>query len=161
MEPEDNLVRRQAVQPQAGQQPFAGRPGFDSADAGRSRTDLRDYLRVLRKYRFTILAFVVATVLAVALVSLRLPKRYEAVARIALDRESPTTLVQDTMAVDRWGFQDYLRTQIHVLESETLAAQTIRALDWEREPALGGRENARVAVGALALESGLSDQRES
>jgi capsular exopolysaccharide synthesis family protein len=127
----------------------------------RSRTDLRDYLRVLRKYRLTILAFVVATLLAVALVSLRLPKRYEAVARIALDRESPTTLVQDTMAVDRWGFQDYLRTQIRVLESETLAAQTIRALDWGREPALAERENARAVAGALALESGLGDQRES
>jgi len=34
---------------------------------------LRDYLRVLRKYRLTILLFVLVTVLTVAVVSLRLP----------------------------------------------------------------------------------------
>jgi len=123
---------------------------------------LRDYLRVLHKYRLTILLFVLVTVLTVAIVSLRTPKQYEATVRLAIDLENQTTLVKDNpVPADFWSFQDYLRTQVRVLQSETLAAQTIRTLRLDREEAFAGPPEEDKAAGPVPYEKPLDPARES
>ncbi|MFQ5694791.1 MAG: GumC family protein, partial [Terriglobia bacterium] len=122
---------------------------------------LRDYLRVLRKYRLTILLFVLVTVLTVAVASLRMPKTYEAVVRLAIDRESPTDLVKNTAPADPWSFQDYLRTQIRVLQSDTLAVLTLRSLRLDREPEFAGQPEANEGGEALPEEKELKPADES
>lgn len=138
MEPEDKLARVEDKRlPTAATSPAL--PTIYSSTLETDQVHLRDYLRVLRKYRLTIFLFVLVTVLTVAVVSLRMPKRYEAVVRIAIDKESPTTLMkQNTVPEDPWGFQDYLRTQIRVMQSDTLAVETIHALRLDREPDFTG-----------------------
>ncbi|MFQ5663405.1 MAG: GumC family protein [Terriglobia bacterium] len=134
MQPEDKLARPEGQRlPPAAGHGSPPVPFYPSAMEG-EEIHLRDYLRVLRKYRMTILLSVLITVLTVAVVSLRLPKRYEAVVRLAIDKESLTSLVKSTLPADPWSFQDYLRTQMRVLESGTLALQTIRALRLDQEP---------------------------
>jgi capsular exopolysaccharide synthesis family protein len=124
---------------------------------------LRDYLRVLRKYRMTILLFILTSVLTVGIVSLRKPKVYEAMVRVAIDRESPTALLKEsTVPADPWSFQDYLRTQIRVLESDTLALQTINLLRLDREIEFRlDQEQAVEATGALPQEQPLGPADES
>ncbi len=137
MEPKDKLARLENDRLQApGIQPStASMPSQYGGTLEFEQVHLRDYLRVLRKYRLTIFLFVLTTVLTVLLVSLRLPKMYEAVVRVAIDRENPSTLMREsTVPTDPWSFQDYLRTQIRVLESDTMAILTIGTLRLDREP---------------------------
>ena len=136
MEPKDKLARFESDRLQApGIQPAtASMPAHYGGGLEFEEIHLRDYLRVLRKYRLTIFLFVLTTVLTVLLVSLRLPKKYEAVVRFAIDRENPSALMKEsTVPTDPWSFQDYLRTQIRVLESDTMALLTIRGLRLDRE----------------------------
>lgn len=165
MEPEDKLapVEGKKLQPRA--DPTTLLQGIHATTLESEEVHLRDYLRVLRKYHLTILLFVLVAVLTVAVVSLRMPKTYEAVVRLAIDRESLTSLVKEnTVPADPWGFQDYLRTQMRVLESDTLAAQTIRTLRLDREPDFvgeGNEETKAEAASPLPYERGLDPTTES
>ena len=163
MEPDDKLVHLDdnRLRPSSG--PPAGVPTLYSAAAEAQEVHLRDYLRVLHKYRLTILLFVLVTVLTVAVVSLRLPKQYEAVVRLAIDQQSLSTLEKENpVPMDFWGFQDYLRTQVRVLQSDTLAAQTIRTLRLDREPRFtGSPQDQAAASGAVPYERPLDPARES
>ncbi|MCI0402795.1 MAG: polysaccharide biosynthesis tyrosine autokinase [Acidobacteria bacterium] len=165
MEPKDKLARFEGDRLQAPAAPSAPATltplyptGFEPQEA-----HLRDYLRVLRKYRMTIVLFVLTTVLTVAIVSLRKPKIYEAMVRVAIDRESPTALIKEsTVPTDPWSFQDYLRTQLRVLESDTLALQTINGLRLDREPEFRLDQGEAVqATGALPQEKLLDPADES
>lgn len=100
--------------------------------------DLRGFLRVLARYRLTILSCVAGALTLVGVTSLLLPKNYEAVARLVIDRDSPSTLVKDTPRTDQASYQDYLRTQVHVLEGEALAWQTLEQLRLARELVFAG-----------------------
>src|SRR3990170_602461 len=106
MEPDDNKLVHlddNRLRPSSG--PPAGVPTLYSAAPETQEVHLRDYLRVLHKYRLTIFLFVLVTVLTVAVVSLRLPKQYEAVVRLAIDQQSLSTLEKENpVPMDFWGF---------------------------------------------------------
>jgi len=166
MEPKDKLARLEGDRLQApGIQPAtASMPPHYGGGLEFEEIHLRDYLRVLRKYRLTIFLFVLTTVLTVLLVSLRLPKKYEAVVRFAIDRENPSALMKDsTVPADPWSFQDYLRTQIRVLESDTMAMLTIRGLRLDREPEFRDpkKEESAQAAGPLPVETPLGANDET
>ncbi|HSC76982.1 MAG TPA: polysaccharide biosynthesis tyrosine autokinase [Candidatus Acidoferrales bacterium] len=165
MEPKDKLARLESDRMQApGIQPStASMPPQYGGTLEFEQVHLRDYLRVLRKYRLTIFLFVLTTVLTVLLVSLRLTKMYEAVVRVAIDRENPSTLMREsTVPTDPWSFQDYLRTQIRVLESDTMAMLTIRTLRLDREPEFRNpKEEGAQAAGPLPVETPLDANDES
>jgi len=163
MEPEDKLVHLDDSRLRPSSGPPPGVPTLYSMAPETQEVHLRDYLRVLRKYRLTILLFVLVTVLTVAVVSLRLPKQYEAVVRLAIDQQNLSTLEKEnTVPMDFWGFQDYLRTQARVLQSDTLAAQTIRTLRLDRDPDFTG-DTVKEAASASAVpyERPLDPARES
>ncbi|MBI2955980.1 MAG: hypothetical protein HYY26_01575, partial [Acidobacteria bacterium] len=166
MEPEDKLARaddRRLSVPAGSAAPasYSYLPVTPESEG----VHLRDYLRVLRKYRLTILLFVLVTVLTVAVVSLRLPKTYEAVVRLAIDQHSSTTLLREaTVPPDPWGFQDFLRTQLRVLRSDTLALQTLRSLRLHEDPDFVGpaaQATASPAAGPLPTERVLDTAAES
>lgn len=163
MEPEDRLARVEEKRLPSPAGSASSIPTIYASPVETGEVHLRDYLRVLRKYRLTIFLFVLVTVLTVAVVSLRLPKRYEAVVRIAIDKESPTTLMKQTTAPeDTWSFQDYLRTQTRVIQSDTLAAETIRSLRLDREADFVGTSVVQVTgPGAVPRDRPLDAATES
>ena len=165
MEPKDKLARLESDRLQApGIQPStASMPSQYGGTLEFEQVHLRDYLRVLRKYRLTILLFVLTTVLTVLLVSLRMTKKYEAVVRVAIDRENPSALMKEsTVPSDPWSFQDYLRTQIRVLESDTMAMLTIRALRLDRELEFRSpKEEGAQAAGPLPVETPIDPSDET
>lgn len=161
---EDKLIRQENQHLQAGN----GRstpPLTFLGDADEGEVHLRDYFRVVRKYRLTILLFVLVAVLTVAVISLRMPKIYVAVVRLAIDKQSPTSLMEENaVPADPWGFQDYLRTQIRVLQSDTLALRTARMLRLDREPDFFGPPALPAGAadaGALDYEQPLDAAAES
>ena len=110
---------------------------------------LLDYLIVLRKHQWLILTFLLTVVTVVTIASFKMKPVYEAAARVEVDKESSqnTLPFQDESAYDEYVDMDsYLETQTKILQSETLAFQTIKSLDLGRYPEFGGGPNALASV---------------
>src|SRR5271168_1276945 len=96
---------------------------------------LLDYVIILRKHQWLILTFLLTVVTVVTIASFKMKPIYEAAARVEVDKESSqnTLPFQDENAYDEYVDMDsYLETQTKILESETLAFQTIKSLDLAR-----------------------------
>lgn len=129
------------------------RVGSHFADIELERTDsyfyLRTYWHVLAKRRWTILAAACVLVAAVAVVSFKMRPVYRAVARVEVEAEEPeiqslTDLYRTTPSDDA-----FLQTQVNVLESDTLAWETIQQLGLESSPEFraGSNSPASAATG--------------
>jgi len=101
---------------------------------------LLDYLMILRKHQWLVLFFLLAVVTVVTIASFRMPPVYEAAARLEIDRETPNILpFQEAGAYDLYlDMENYIETQAKILQSETLAMQTIRSLGLAQHPSFGG-----------------------
>src|ERR1700735_5381977 len=102
---------------------------------------LLDYLITLRKHQWLILTFLLTVVTVVTIASFKMKPIYEAAATVEVDKESSqnTLPFQDEAAYDEYiDMDNYLETQTKILESETLAFQTIKSLNLARNPEFGG-----------------------
>jgi succinoglycan biosynthesis transport protein ExoP len=117
---------------------------------------LLDYVIILRKHQWLILTFLLTVVTIVTIASFKMKPVYEASARVEVDKESQnSTPFQDENSYDAYSDMDaYLETQTKILESETLALQTIKSLDLSKYPEFGGTSST-TAFG----EGGASGKR--
>jgi polysaccharide biosynthesis transport protein len=101
---------------------------------------LLDYIIILRKHQWLILAFWLTVVTVVTLSSFKMKPVYVAAARVEVDQESQSMLpFQGQNSYDEYvDMEVYIETQTKILESETLALQTIKALDLGRYAEFGG-----------------------
>jgi capsular exopolysaccharide synthesis family protein len=101
---------------------------------------LLDYLLVLRKHQWLILTFLLTVVTIVTIASFKMKPVYQASARVEVDRESQNNLpFQGGNSYDEYmDMENYIDTQTEILQSETLAFQTIKSMDLERNPEFGG-----------------------
>src|SRR5579863_2054642 len=106
---------------------------------------LLDYLIVLRKHQWLILTFLVTVVTVVTIATFKMKPVYQATARVEVDRESQNNLqFQDQNGYDSYvDSEDYIETQSKILESETLAMQTIKSVDLGQYPEYGGTPNSQ------------------
>jgi succinoglycan biosynthesis transport protein ExoP len=105
---------------------------------------LLDYLIVLRKHQWLILTFLLTVVTVVTIASFKMKPIYVAAARVEVDRESQNMapFPNSNSYADYVDLENYLETQAKILQSETLALQTVKSLDLERYPEFGGGPNA-------------------
>ena len=100
---------------------------------------LLDYLIILRKHQWLILAFLLTVVTVVTIASFKMKPVYDATARVEVDKESQNTLPFQGVNYDEYVDMDiYIATQTEILQSETLALQTIKSLNLDRYPEFGG-----------------------
>jgi len=105
---------------------------------------LADFWRIIVKRRATILTTVVVITTLVVILSFKMTPVYRATAQVNI--ESSTPLVQSlndvyrNSSVDQEGLQDFLRTQVQILESENLAWQTIQQFGLAGNPAFTSQE---------------------
>ncbi len=93
--------------------------------------DLRDYLRVLRKRKWTILAVFALIVLTVTIYSFSATPIYESSTRLIIEKENPNVMsIDEVMAVDASG-TDYYQTQYKIIESRTVARNVVEKLQLE------------------------------
>src|ERR1700733_8589082 len=114
---------------------------------------LLDYLITLRKHQWLILTFLLTVVTIVTIASFKMKPIYQAAATVEVDKESSqnTLPFQDEAAYDEYiDMDNYLETQTKILESETLAFQTIKSLDLARNPEFGGAPGRPAFGGAGA-----------
>ena len=100
---------------------------------------LLDYLIILRKHQWLILTFLLTVVTVVTIASFKMKPVYEAAARVEVDKESQNTLPFQGVNYDEYvDMENYISTQIEILQSETLALQTIKTLNLDRHPDFAG-----------------------
>lgn len=101
---------------------------------------LLDYFIILRKHQWLIITFLLTVVTVVTIASFKMRPVYVAAARVEIDREAQNVLpFQETSSYDAYvDMENYIETQTKILQSETLALQTIRSLDLGRYPEFGG-----------------------
>lgn len=108
------------------------------ADIELERTDsyfyLRTYWHVLTKRRWTILVAACFLVAAVAVISFRMRPVYQAVARVEVEAEEPEIQSLNDLYRTTPSDDSFLQTQVNVLESDTLAWETIQQLNLEETP---------------------------
>jgi polysaccharide biosynthesis transport protein len=105
---------------------------------------LLDYFIILRKHQWLILTFLLTVVTVVTIATFKMRPVYEAAARVEIDKESQTILpFQQVDSYDEFMDQEnYTETQAKILQSETMALQTIRSMDLGRFPEFGGAPNS-------------------
>jgi succinoglycan biosynthesis transport protein ExoP len=115
-------------------------------DQGPREAHLLDYLLILRKHQWLILTFLLTVVTVVTIASFKMKPIYEAAARVEVDKEATQNQLpfNDESAYDDYIDTDsYIETQTKILESETLALQTIKSMGLARFPDFGGSPSAR------------------
>jgi succinoglycan biosynthesis transport protein ExoP len=105
---------------------------------------LLDYFIILRKHQWLILTFLLTVVTVVTIASFKMKPVYVASARVEVDKESQMqNPFADANSYDEYvDMENYIETQSKILQSETLALQTIKSLDLSRFPEFGGNPNA-------------------
>src|ERR1700678_4071275 len=104
---------------------------------------LLDYVIILRKHQWLIITFLLTVVTGVTIASYKMKPIYDAAARVEVDREGQTlSPFQDANSYDAYvDSENYIETQTKILQSETLALQTIKSLDLARYPEFGGTDH--------------------
>jgi succinoglycan biosynthesis transport protein ExoP len=115
---------------------------------------LLDYLIILRKHQWLIATFLLTVVTVVTIASFKMKPVYVAAARVEVDKESQNTLPFQGVNYDEYvDLDNYVETQVKILQSETLALQTIRELNLGQYPEFGGPS------GPLAQANGGAEAR--
>jgi polysaccharide biosynthesis transport protein len=94
--------------------------------------DLRDYLRVILKRKWTVITLFVVIVVTVGIHSFTATPIYQATTRLVIEKENPNVVsIEEVMAVDASG-SDYYQTQYKIIESRTVARQVIKRLHLDK-----------------------------
>ncbi len=94
-----------------------------------SQIDVRHYLRIISKRRWTIIAAFVIVLLTMAINVFTEEPMYRANARMIIETSNPNIVsIQEVMAIDAWD-PDYKETQYKIIESRTVARRVIDKLN--------------------------------
>jgi polysaccharide biosynthesis transport protein len=110
---------------------------------------LREYMRVLIKSKWVVMASVALVVGVVTISTLRTTPIYEAVGSIAINKMDPVTfnLKDSSSSVDYYDPAD-MDTEVRILKSDLLALQVIRQLGLDKPPA----SDAKTKPSSSSLE---------
>jgi capsular exopolysaccharide synthesis family protein len=99
-----------------------------AADPMASTLQMREYVRVLYKHRWMIAAVTVVMVTIVTVATLRMTPIYESSSRLEINGETPDLSSLRDLFTMMPTDEEFLQTQVRILQSDDLAMQTIRAL---------------------------------
>ncbi len=112
----------------------SGAPYYSGFDPTAGGLPLRDYVRILRKHRWMIAGVVATMVAIVSVVSWRTPPVYEALTRLEINGEMPDLTSLQALFSLMPTDEEFLQTQVRVLQSDELAMTTIRGLRLHERP---------------------------
>ena len=122
---------------------------------------LLDYLMILRKHQWLILFFLLTVVTVVAIATFRTQPVYEATARVEIGKESMNIpgLFPGADSYDVYmDSESNMETQAKILQSETLALQTIGSSGLASQPEFGGQPG-KTAKPITAAGNAANQQR--
>jgi len=91
-------------------------------EAALNGPSLSQYLWVVKRHRWSLLAFVIFSVLATVIISKRLTPLYESTAVIDIDRQTPAAVLgnENNSAVNSVDVENYLTTQEQIVKSDAV-----------------------------------------
>src|SRR5215510_225605 len=90
---------------------------------------LRDYWIVIRKYRWTIVMFLLPIVVITGIFEASKPRVYTATVALHFDPQTPNIIgASELLALGERAFDAYYKTQIDLLMSRSLAAKVFQNL---------------------------------
>ena len=96
--------------------------------------NLRDYWKVVRKRRWTILAFFLIVVITTAIATFTMKPIYRSTVTVQINKENPQIVdFKEIFAVNTIDM-DYYQTQYKILESRSLAKRVINSLKLSEHP---------------------------
>jgi len=96
-------------------------------DREEQQIDLRDYLRVILKRKWTIITVFAVIVISGAIHTFTTTPVYQANTRLIIEKENPKVVsIQEVLAVDAGA--DYYQTQYKIIESRAVAREVIKRL---------------------------------
>ncbi len=125
-------------------------------------TTIRDYWLILTKQRWTIIAFAAVVLILTTIATFKTTPIYDAVGRIAINRESADALPFKDSASNPTD-EDYtiaMETQVRILHSDNLAMRVIRKLGLDNNPNFTGVQKPSAPAGELPTTSPSIDTRE-
>ncbi|MBZ5653913.1 MAG: polysaccharide biosynthesis tyrosine autokinase [Acidobacteriia bacterium] len=107
---------------------------------------LREYMRVLIKRKWMVLACILGIFGATLVASLRQTPIFEAIGRIAVNKPDPNIITfKDSMPVYDYMDPSDLDTEVRILQSDLLALQVVRQLNFDKRPEFGGQPDRQPA----------------
>jgi polysaccharide biosynthesis transport protein len=107
---------------------------------------LREYMRVLIKRKWMVIAVVAGIFVVVAVASLRQTPIYEARGEIVINKaDSNLITFKDSGPVMDYYDQSDLDTEVRILQSDLMALQVIRQLNLDKRPEFGGHSDSKQA----------------
>ena len=125
-------------------------------------TTIRDYWLILTKQRWTIIAFASVVLILTTIATFKTTPIYDAVGRIAVNRESADALPFKDSATPNTD-EDYtiaMETQVRILHSDNLAMRVIRKLGLDNNVNFTGVAKPQAPAGELPTTSPTIDTRE-
>lgn len=119
---------------------------------------LRDYWRVVMKYRWTVVTLFIIVFVTVAIATFSAEPVYKATAQILIDKENPNVLsIQEVMSLDAQDL-DYYQTQYKILQSRSLTRAVIKAMDLAHHKEFDStqQEKGLIATVASSIRESLS-----
>src|ERR1700736_2266616 len=116
-------------------------------------TTIRDYWLILTKQRWTIIAFASVVLILTTVATFKTTPIYDAVGRIAINRESADALPFKDSASSPVADEDYtiaMETQVRILHSDNLAMRVIKKLGLDPNPNFTGVSKPQTPANELA-----------
>lgn len=100
----------------------------------KSEVDLRDYWKVIRKRRWTIIAFFLIVVMTTTVATYTMKPIYRGTTSVQINKENPQIVdFKEIFAVNTMDM-DYYQTQYKILESRTLARRVVQSMNLGEHP---------------------------
>src|SRR5579863_10092712 len=156
MDETNNLAPRERPIPNTTES-LQHRTPFLALDLMPREPHLLDYLLVLRKHQWLITFFLLAIVSMVTIATFRMRPIYEATARVEVDRDTPNAFRfnESDQSGEFEDLEDYIVTQSKILQSETLAMQTVKSMGLDRLPQFGGTPGKPVKPAPAGSDASL------
>ncbi|MFH0933254.1 MAG: polysaccharide biosynthesis tyrosine autokinase [Nitrospirota bacterium] len=115
--------------------------------------DLRDYLHILLRRKWTLITFLIVVVTTVLIGTFLATPIYRSTATIKIDRENLQVLkFEDIYKIERTE-DDYYQTQYKILKSRNLAKRVIRSMKLGENPEFAGNDKLSHKVASVPLDN--------
>ncbi len=135
--------------------------GYPSAGGGYLDEDihLRDYLQIVRKHRWLVIATFVIIVITVSIKTFATTPVYTASTTIQIDKEPPKVLkFEDVLPIDGGG-NDYYPTQKKVIQSRAIATKVIDKLALWDHPQFQEKSSGGEAIAGIVDMDNVARQK--
>jgi uncharacterized protein involved in exopolysaccharide biosynthesis len=128
-------------------------PAWEAEPPESPSVPLSHYLWIIKRHRWKILSFIIATLAATWVISSRITPIYESTAKIDIDRQTPTGVVgQEAVRITSNDADQFIATQVNLIQSDSVLRPVALQYDLlNREGQIQDTDDANASVDSPVL----------